>query len=149
MDEQIKELYLKGLSAREVREFLKLPISERAIQRRLKKMGASRSRVEAFRLAVKQGKVTYHTNEAKKMRKTVNDALRYGVMKRDGFRCVLCGRNAQETRRLEVDHKDGDTMNNNPQNLQTLCSECNKGKAKYEGMTQYNNGEKIRKLFES
>ena len=58
--------------------------------------------------------------------------LRYEVMKRDHFRCVICGRSPATTLGLElhVDHilpfsKDGKTV---PENLRSTCSECNLGK---------------------
>ena len=56
--------------------------------------------------------------------------LRYNVMKRDGFRCVLCGRDASDGVKLHVDHivpiaKGGKTIKSN---LRTLCEDCNIGK---------------------
>lgn len=64
-------------------------------------------------------------------RRLVTPGLRYDVMKRDGFRCVLCGRSAEDGVLLHVDHiipvsKGGRTI---MENLQTLCSECNLGKS--------------------
>ena len=56
-------------------------------------------------------------------------------MKRDGFRCVLCGRTANDGVVLHVDHiypvaRGGKTEMSN---LRTLCEFCNKGKsAKYD-----------------
>lgn len=61
--------------------------------------------------------------------------LRYRIMKRDGFRCVLCGRSADDGVKLHVDHikpvsKGGKTEMSN---LRTLCEDCNLGKsAKYD-----------------
>lgn len=59
-------------------------------------------------------------------------SLRFKVMKRDKFKCVLCGRSpaANPQVELEIDHiipwsKGGETL---PENLQTLCAECNNGK---------------------
>ncbi len=57
-------------------------------------------------------------------------ALRFAVLKRDGYRCRICGRSADDGMKLEVDHripraKGGlDTHTN----LWTLCFECNNGK---------------------
>ena len=61
-------------------------------------------------------------------------SLRYDVMRRDGFRCCLCGRSADSGIELEVDHiipvSKGGTSGID--NLQTLCRDCNRGKgAKY------------------
>jgi hypothetical protein len=66
-------------------------------------------------------------------RRTPGLRLRMRVLKRDRFRCVLCGASpsARETVELEIDHilpwsKGGKT---NAGNLQTLCSDCNRGKS--------------------
>lgn len=63
-------------------------------------------------------------------RKIMSSSLRYDIMKRDGFRCVLCGRSASEGVKLHVDHilpvsRGGKTEYGN---LRTLCCECNMGK---------------------
>lgn len=60
----------------------------------------------------------------------LTDSLRYDVMRRDGFKCVLCGATAQEGAKLHVDHiipisKGGRTELSN---LRTLCDRCNLGK---------------------
>ena len=68
-------------------------------------------------------------------RNRMTPSLRYSIMKRDGFRCVLCGRRASDDVTLHVDHilpvtKGGQTI---PSNLRTLCSACNLGKSdKYD-----------------
>lgn len=71
--------------------------------------------------------------DARKTRRGISLALRYDVLKRDGFRCQKCGRSpATETGvQLHVDHahpwiKGGETV---IENLQTLCSDCNLGKS--------------------
>lgn len=67
----------------------------------------------------------------KNERSKVTPSLRYDVMRRDGFRCCLCGRTASDGIELEVDHivpisKGGSTIGSN---LQTLCRDCNRGKS--------------------
>lgn len=68
-------------------------------------------------------------------RSLMTDSMRYDIMKRDNFRCVLCGRTAKEGVKLHVDHilpvaKGGKTV---PENLRTLCDQCNLGKSdKYD-----------------
>ena len=68
-------------------------------------------------------------------RGTMTYSLRYDVLKRDNFRCQLCGRSAKDGVRLHVDHikpvsQGGKTVMSN---LRTLCEECNRGKAaKYD-----------------
>jgi HNH endonuclease len=57
-------------------------------------------------------------------------SLRFAILKRDRYRCQVCGRSAQDGTTLEVDHRipraKGGT--NDPANLWTLCYECNRGK---------------------
>ena len=64
-------------------------------------------------------------------RSKMTDSLRYDVLKRDNFRCCLCGVSASDGAVLHVDHikpvsKGGKTEYNN---LQTLCDRCNLGKS--------------------
>ena len=60
-------------------------------------------------------------------------SLRFAVLKRDNYKCVICGRSPATTPGLElhVDHilpysRGGETVIDN---LQTLCSDCNLGKS--------------------
>lgn len=68
-------------------------------------------------------------------RSLMTQSMRYDVLKRDDFRCVLCGRRAKDGVELQVDHiipvsKGGKTIKTN---LRTLCSGCNSGKSdKYD-----------------
>ena len=60
----------------------------------------------------------------------MTNSLRYDVMKRDGFKCVLCGASQKDGAKLHVDHikpiaKGGKTEMSN---LRTLCDRCNSGK---------------------
>ena len=69
-------------------------------------------------------------NRRKEERNKMKLGLRYDIMKRDGFRCVLCGRSASDGIKLHVDHivpvsRGGKTEESN---LRTLCEECNLGK---------------------
>ena len=65
----------------------------------------------------------------------VTRAMRYDVLRRDGFRCVKCGRGLEDGVKLHVDHikpisRGGKSVLDN---LQTLCEDCNCGKGnKYE-----------------
>jgi len=79
-----------------------------------------------------------HRNEAPKPnisvvdeRSKMNHSIRYEVIKRDGYRCRACGFSVSDGAVLHVDHiaaiaKGGRTE---MQNLQTLCTSCNLGKA--------------------
>ena len=65
--------------------------------------------------------------------RTINLRLRHIVMKRDGYKCRICGRSPAlyPGLELQVDHilpwsKGGETTE---ENLQTLCRDCNLGKS--------------------
>ena len=83
---------------------------------RLSELRATR-RTRQYQIKVERAKMT--------------DSLRYDIMKRDKFRCQLCGSMAADGVKLHVDHiqpvaKGGKTT---PQNLRTLCDRCNMGKS--------------------
>jgi len=64
-------------------------------------------------------------------RNKMTAGLRYDILKRDKFRCQICGRSAEDGVKLHVDHiipisKGGLTEWNN---LRTLCQDCNLGKS--------------------
>jgi hypothetical protein len=61
----------------------------------------------------------------------VSDALRYDILRRDNFTCVICGASQKLGVRLHVDHivpvsKGGKSV---ASNLRTLCERCNVGKS--------------------
>ena len=63
-------------------------------------------------------------------RNKMTAGLRFDIFKRDGYKCKICGRSAKDGVKLHVDHivpiaKGGKTI---PENLQTLCQDCNLGK---------------------
>lgn len=63
-------------------------------------------------------------------RSRVTDKLRYQIMRRDGFRCQLCGASQADGVKLHIDHiipvSKGGTSD--MENLRTLCERCNLGK---------------------
>lgn len=73
--------------------------------------------------------------EKEYQRKLLSSSLRYDILKRDDFKCTICGRGAKDGVQLHVDHiipvaKGGKTV---PENLRTLCADCNLGKSdKYD-----------------
>lgn len=79
--------------------------------------------------------IEFHNSDASATtrRRSLNLRKRFAILKRDGFKCRLCGRAAPDVK-LHVDHKtpkarggsDDDT------NLWTLCEDCNLGKATTE-----------------
>lgn len=127
----IRDLYLEGKSCSQIKDVLELRQSVRHIQRVVKSMNIIRSRGEAFRLAVSQGRVDYQRKKRQfNQRKTVNAKMRFEVFKRCDFRCVICGEDGSDNR-LEVDHINENPSDNRLDNLQILCSLCNKGKSFY------------------
>jgi len=50
------------------------------------------------------------------------------------YECVLCGTKKQS--RLDVDHKDGNNSNHNPNNLQVLCKFCHRFKTELDRKNQ-------------
>lgn len=85
--------------------------------------------------------IKYYLNEFQKMQQNKQSAvyqrqlmtpkLRYEIMKRDKFKCVICGRSQMDGAKLHVDHikpvsKGGKTEKSN---LRTLCDMCNLGKS--------------------
>lgn len=67
--------------------------------------------------------------EAKKRSRHITLSVRFAVLRRDGHKCVSCGKSPPEVT-LEVDHKEPFSKggSNNISNLQTLCFKCNRGK---------------------
>lgn len=68
--------------------------------------------------------------------RTINWRLRFIVMRRDNFKCKVCGRTpaTDSSVTLDIDHikawsKGGQTI---LENLQTLCTKCNIGKSDLE-----------------
>lgn len=64
-------------------------------------------------------------------RSKMSERLRYDVLKRDHYKCQICGSTAKDGAKLQVDHiipvsKGGKTEMSN---LQVLCSRCNIGKS--------------------
>ena len=64
-------------------------------------------------------------------KRTFTGKLRLQVLERDNFRCVLCGRSAEDGVTLHTDHiipfsQGGKTT---LQNAQTLCGDCNNAKS--------------------
>ena len=66
-------------------------------------------------------------------RAKLSAGLRYQILKRDGFRCQLCGSSGVDSNfiKLEVDHKTPVSAwgRTEESNLWTLCSPCNQGKS--------------------
>lgn len=126
---RICDLYKQGYSAEEIHQELQLSVNTRSIQRLIKKMGIIRTVQDAYHNAMKRGRVQWCKKEEqnKVHRIRINRRLRYRILERDGFRCKLCGADAS-TSLLEIDHIDENPANNTPDNLRTLCYDCNVGR---------------------
>lgn len=64
-------------------------------------------------------------------RSLMNPGLRMKILRRDDFRCKMCGASASDGTSLHIDHirpvsRGGPTV---PENLQALCQPCNIGKS--------------------
>ena len=66
-----------------------------------------------------------------KTKRNIPLGMRYKVFKKDNFKCVACGNNANDGAKLHVDHKIPFSLGGLTElnNLQTLCSECNLSKS--------------------
>lgn len=67
--------------------------------------------------------------DSSKRSRHIPPSVRVSVLHKDDYKCLFCGRSSQQVQ-LEVDHivpfsKGG---SNNLNNLQTLCTDCNRGK---------------------
>lgn len=63
-------------------------------------------------------------------RRKLNSSMRFKILKRDGYRCQICGFSAPDGANLHIDHKvpiakGGLTVESN---LWTVCAQCNLGK---------------------
>jgi 5-methylcytosine-specific restriction endonuclease McrA len=67
--------------------------------------------------------------------------LRQMILRRDKFRCQLCGATSQDGTRLHVDHKTPQSLggSDGESNLWTLCEECNLGKG-----NEWDDGEQVK-----
>ena len=129
---EIATLYLEKLSSIEICELYQkrgVDISVRQIQRIIKGQGINRSIGDAFRLAIQRGRVKFTQRERKNLtrRTKLNPSLRYKILQRDNFRCVLCGADSSVDT-LEVDHVNNQPDDHRPINLRTLCHLCNFGR---------------------
>lgn len=103
-----------------------------------RRFGTWRKALENFVQCMNEGNIEYSQiiDKPKRSQKTprgINIRLRFMVLRRDNFKCNICGdspaKNPSIT--LEVDHihpwaNGGETI---MENLQSLCTTCNKGKS--------------------
>ena len=73
----------------------------------------------------------FRTEETRNKRKKVGNQLKFKILKRDGYRCQMCGKTSDDGVKLQVDHMTPLTLggDNSEDNLWVLCSVCNSGKS--------------------
>jgi hypothetical protein len=71
------------------------------------------------------------TTDEKTPSESMPKSRRFDIMKRDGFKCQLCGTSQEQGAVLHVDHKVplANGGSNEDENLWTLCEPCNLGKS--------------------
>lgn len=110
----------------------------------LKRFGTWRGALQAFVTSINDAEVFSELDSYEQQARhpqsagsrSINWRLRFTVMRRDNFKCKVCGRSpaTDPVVMLHVDHirawsKGGPTV---LENLQTLCSTCNIGKSDLE-----------------
>lgn len=103
-------------------------ISPRQVQRLANKHGVIRSLAESNRLVAPLKNYRKIPDELKVKRKHMTNKKRYLIITNHPY-CTVCGMRAEDGVRLEIDHIDEDATNNEPSNLQVLCTKCNQGKS--------------------
>ena len=119
------------MSCREIGEhFLEKGIktSTRNVEYYIQKYGITRSRAEARKVAISKGRVVYKKKSKDELycAKQIGLKVRMEVLKRDRFRCKLCGNGMHNGYSIEIHHKDG--PESVEENLETRCWMCHKGK---------------------
>jgi 5-methylcytosine-specific restriction endonuclease McrA len=74
--------------------------------------------------------VRFRRQKGPRRRDPVSPKTRFLILKRDSYRCQICGARASDDMTLEVDHRIPVAKGglNTDDNLWTLCAECNAGK---------------------
>ena len=129
-----------------IREMSNL-LSQKRAQRQAKEHERSEAELEKIRQRMEKAEVLEQKRQEKEagmterqryiaeQRKILTASMRYDVLCRDNYRCVICGASAKDGAVLHVDHiiplaKGGKSEMSN---LQTLCDRCNLGKGTKAG----------------
>lgn len=70
-------------------------------------------------------------NGDKTRRESISKSRRFAILKRDDYKCQLCGRSQGDGVKLHIDHRMPHAQggSNEDDNLWTLCEDCNLGKS--------------------
>ena len=70
-------------------------------------------------------------NGEKMPRESISKSRRFAILKRDGYKCQLCGRSQDDGVKLHIDHRVPHAKggSNEDDNLWALCEDCNLGKS--------------------
>lgn len=135
----LKQVWLK-LGRQPLRKEMRAPLSKYSWRTYRNRFGSFRKALEEFVKFANRRRMnkvpTPFIDKTKQLKnrtsRVVGFRLRYIVLKRDGYKCVLCGSSPAygHAVNLQVDHikpysKGGETVLSN---LQTLCEACNIGK---------------------
>lgn len=122
--------YMRDLLAKKQAERQHMEREQKEINMERKRQKAEKSAELARQQLEKEKALSERQHYIAEQRRLVTASVRYEVMRRDHFRCVLCGSTAQNGTTLHVDHiiplAKGGTSE--MANLRTLCDRCNLGK---------------------
>lgn len=128
----LKELYENGMSCKEIAEHLTMEYgticTPKGVDYYLKKINTKiRTKTEAKLNAMKRGRMVYHKKpeHEKYKRNGISQKMRMLALKRDNFKCTLCGNSPQTGSTIELHHING--ADSTLDNLQTLCFACHRG----------------------
>jgi len=84
-------------------------------------------------------------------KQSLSRTIRDYLLKKSEYKCEMCGwgETSPFTKRipLEIDHIDGDSTNNNPNNLRVLCPNCHSITEFYGILNKGNGRRKYRELY--
>jgi len=129
--ELLIELYKGGMSGSEIKELLLnkygIIVSDKHITDKIKAKMPLRTYSERKLNAIKRGRMIYFKKpeHEKYKRLGLSQKQRMLALKRDNFKCSLCGNSPKTGATLEIHHINGEK--NNIENLQTLCFPCHRG----------------------
>ena len=122
----------KGRNSQVKTQYYSVEQVEKILQDAEKRKSEDESRKKTLQFLAEKYKYSedYNTSYKQHQRSLMTRKMRYEILKRDHFRCTICGASVADGAKLEVDHikpisKGGKTE---PNNLRTLCQSCNRGK---------------------